>query len=87
MSSPKSSKVNSANAPLGASVPESESGASTASTNETPEPHSHSTDTEAHNELSFVSVDDDKTDYEEELLLDFNDEERNAIFRVSYTKK
>lgn len=74
---------------LGASVPESESGASTTSTNETPEPQSHSTDTDAHNpenEVSFVSVDDEKGEYQEELLLDFSDEERNAIFRVRKPK-
>lgn len=68
-------------------MPESESGASTTSTNETPEPQSHSTDTDAHNnenEVSFVSVDDEKTGYQEELLLDFSDEERNAIFRVRF---
>lgn len=88
--SPKLSRTTSSNAPLAASVPESESGASTISTNETPEPQSHSTDNDIQNydnEASFVSVDDDKEEYQEELLLDFSDEERNAIFRVSYKQR
>lgn len=73
---------------MAASMPESESGASTASNETTPEPQSHSTDTDGalHNmesEVSFVSVDDDKKEDQEELLLDFSNEERNAVFRVS----
>lgn len=74
---------------MAASMPESESGTSTASNETTPEPQSHSTDTDVafHNmesEVSFVSVDDDKREDQEELLLDFSNEERNAIFRVSH---
>ncbi|GLV44413.1 Nitrogen permease regulator-like 3 [Carabus blaptoides fortunei] len=87
--SPRTSRLH---APLSnimaTSVPESESGTSTTSNETTPEPQSHSTtDTDGlfHNiesEISFVSVDDDKGEYQEELLLDFNDEERSAIFRI-----
>lgn len=31
---------------------------------------------------SFTSAEDDKQDYQEELLLDFPDEERTSIFKV-----
>lgn len=33
--------------------------------------------------MSFTSVEDDKPEFREELLLDFSDEERSAIFKVS----
>uniref|UniRef100_A0A6P7G498 Uncharacterized protein LOC114337542 n=1 Tax=Diabrotica virgifera virgifera TaxID=50390 RepID=A0A6P7G498_DIAVI len=33
--------------------------------------------------VSFTSTEDDKQDYQEELLLDFPDEERSSIFKVS----
>lgn len=33
--------------------------------------------------VSFASTDDDKQDYQEELLLDFPDEERSQIFKIS----
>ncbi|KAI4461752.1 cgthba protein [Holotrichia oblita] len=32
--------------------------------------------------LSFTSIDEDKPEYQEELLLDFPEEERNAIFKI-----
>lgn len=32
--------------------------------------------------VSFTSTEDDKQDYQEELLLDFPDEERSSIFKV-----
>lgn len=32
--------------------------------------------------LSYISADDDKQDYQEELLLDFSDEERSSVFKV-----
>lgn len=35
--------------------------------------------------LSFTSTEDDKQDYQEELLLDFPDEERSSIFQIPAT--
>lgn len=32
--------------------------------------------------VSFTSIEEDKQDYQEELLLDFPDEERGNIFKV-----
>lgn len=32
--------------------------------------------------VSFTSTEEDKQDYQEELLLDFADEERSSIFKV-----
>lgn len=34
--------------------------------------------------VSFTSTEDDKQDYQEELLLDFADEERSSIFKVRF---
>lgn len=36
--------------------------------------------------VSFTSTEDDKQDYQEELLLDFADEERSSIFKVKFTQ-
>ncbi|CAH1115368.1 unnamed protein product [Psylliodes chrysocephalus] len=60
---------------------ESESGASTVS--ETPEiPLTKNIILE---NASFTSAEDDKQDYQEELLLDFPDEERTSIFKIPAT--
>ncbi|CAH0555277.1 unnamed protein product [Brassicogethes aeneus] len=59
---------------------ESESGASTIS--ETPEFTLKNFNSE---HLSFISTDDDKQDYQEELLLDFSDEERSSVFKIPAT--
>lgn len=34
--------------------------------------------------VSFTSTEEDKQDYQEELLLDFTDEERSSIFKVCH---
>lgn len=36
-------------------------------------------------ENSFTSNEEEKQDYQEELLLDFPDEERSSIFKVTYS--
>ncbi|CAH1156187.1 unnamed protein product [Phaedon cochleariae] len=59
---------------------ESESGASTVS--ETPELLSKAVIIE---NVSFTSTEDDKQDFQEELLLDFTDEERSSIFKIPAT--
>nr|XP_022913151.1 GATOR complex protein NPRL3 isoform X1 [Onthophagus taurus] len=61
---------------------ESESGASNLSG--TPEPYLDEINHKESNleSLSFTSADEDKQEYQEELLLDFPEEERNAIFKI-----
>ncbi|XP_019866950.2 GATOR complex protein NPRL3 isoform X2 [Aethina tumida] len=59
---------------------ESESGASTIS--EAPEFVLKNYNGE---NLSYISADDDKQDYQEELLLDFSDEERSSVFKIPAT--
>ncbi|XP_050305472.1 GATOR complex protein NPRL3 [Anthonomus grandis grandis] len=77
--SPRTSSVLSASYPEPSIRTESESGASTLSEA-----------TEIFRNLnmenaSFASTDDDKHDYQEELLLDFPDEERSQIFKIPAT--
>ncbi|XP_045473013.1 GATOR complex protein NPRL3 [Harmonia axyridis] len=64
---------------------ESESGTSTVS--ETPEPRSE-IDVIPRNmlgDMSFTSNEEEKQDYQEELLLDFPDDERSSIFKIPAT--
>ncbi|XP_060527975.1 GATOR complex protein NPRL3 isoform X2 [Cylas formicarius] len=77
--SPRASSVLSTSFPLNEfSRTESESGASTIS--ETPEMFMRNCNLE---NISFISTDEDKHDYQEELLLDFPDDERSSIFKVA----
>lgn len=76
--SPRTSSVLSASFP-DASRTESESGASTIS--EAQELIKHLNMENA----SFTSTEDDKQDYQEELLVDFPDEERSEIFKIPAT--
>ncbi|KAL3269468.1 hypothetical protein HHI36_008537 [Cryptolaemus montrouzieri] len=65
---------------------ESESGTSTVS--ETPEPRSEA-DMFPRNfnlgDMSFTSNEEEKQDYQEELLLDFPDDERSSVFKIPAT--
>lgn len=76
--SPRTSSVLSASYPE-PSRTESESGASTVS--EAPDFMKHFN----LENISFASTDEDKQDYQEELLLDFPDEERSQIFKIPAT--
>ncbi|KAK9890870.1 hypothetical protein WA026_012214 [Henosepilachna vigintioctopunctata] len=65
--------------------PELESGPSTVP--DTPDPRSEVDQPRMMNfsDLTFISLDDEKQEYQEELLLDFPDEERSSIFRIPAT--